>query len=238
MPSLILNLKKIKGVNPIEPCWKHNFRKITSELGGYSGIDATRTSLNKVIFGSSRLENLKIEHENILRNYKRKIRPDAVRLMEAIFSPSVDFEGDIDALFRDSVEWVMRYLRVPVISAVTHNDEKLPHMHVLMVPFRDGKLSAKTVYGPRGQLHQTINAYFRDVGMKYGLYNPRSDKNLSYKQRGEYASYVSDLLTLHPELITERRFELERAFKINPLLFLDALGIPPDLSGRKEISEK
>ncbi len=235
MPSLILNLKKIKGVNPLETCLKHNLRKISAELGGYSGIDATRTNLNKILVGGNNIPSLNLQFEKILSTYKRKIRPDAVRLMEAVFSPSIDFEGDFDELFRDSVEWIGRYLRVPIISAVIHNDEKFPHLHILMVPYQDGRLSAKTVYGPRGQLHQTINAFFKDVGCKYGLYNPRADRNLSYKQRAEGASYIADVLTRFPELITERRIELERAFKINPLLFMDALGIHPLESGREEL---
>ena len=231
MPSLIFNLKKIKGANSLEPALKHNLRKIAAEKGGYSGIDSTRSHLNQVLIGRDDIDKLKLEHQKTLNLYKRKIRKDAVLVIEAVFSPSIDFEGDIDGLFRDSISWLEGYLRIPVISAVIHKDEKLPHLHVLMVPFKDGRLSAKDIIGGRGQFNQTKNSYFKTVGNKYSLYNPRSDRLLTFKQRDEFASLSLDILTRRPELLTERRFELEKAFKSSPLIFLEALGVRPDEIG-------
>jgi len=231
MPSLIFNLKKIKGANSLEVALKHNLRKISAEKGGYSGIESTRSHLNQVLIGGDDIDELKLEHQKTLSLYERKIRKDAVRVIEAVFSPSIDFEGDFGGLFRDSVSWLEGYLRIPVISAVIHNDEKLPHLHVLMVPFKDGRLSAKDIIGGRGQLNQTKNSYFKTVGNKYSLYNPRSDRRLTFKQRDEFASLSLDILTRRPELLTERRFELERAFKSSPLIFLEALGVRPDEIG-------
>jgi hypothetical protein len=60
MPSLIFNLKKIKGSNSLEPALKHNLRKIAAEKGGYSGIDSTRSHLNQVLIGGDDIDELKL----------------------------------------------------------------------------------------------------------------------------------------------------------------------------------
>lgn len=237
MPSLTLRIDRVKksGWNPIELACLHNFRTISAEIGGYKKIDPTRSHLNKVLIGGTDIEILKKEHQKVLSSYTRKIRKDAVTLIEAVFSPSFDFEGDFEGLYQESLNWLRTYLRIPILSAVTHHDERLPHMHVLMVPLRDGKLSAKDVIGYKNQLYEFKKDFFEKVGKKYGLTDLETERRLPLNQRIEYSSLILDEMIRFPEILTEKRYEIERVLQINPLLFLDALGINPAFSGRNEI---
>lgn len=227
MPSLTLRIERVKkpGWNPVKLACLHNLRLLSAESGPYKKIDPSRSHLNLVLVGGIDIEELINEHQRILASYTRKIRRDAVTLVEVMFSPSFDFEGDFDGLWRDSLSWLRTYLRVPILSAVTHYDERWPHMHVLIVPFRDGKLSAKTVVGYRNQLYEFKKDFFEKVGKKYGLTDLETERRMPPKERGECSSLVMDDLIRSPEKLTEYRYELERAIQMNPLLFMDALNI-------------
>ena len=227
MPSLTLRIDRVKrpGWNPIELACRHNFRAICAEIGGYKKIDPTRSHLNKVLIGGTDIDILKKEHQKILSTYTRKIRKDAVTLIEAVFSPSFDFEGDFEGLCQESLDWLKTYLRIPILSAVTHHDERLPHIHVLMVPLKDGKLSAKEVIGYKNQLYEFKREFFNKVGKKYGLIDLETERRLSPKERGDIASYLLDELIRFPEKLSNYRYELEKAFQMNPLIFMDALNI-------------
>ena len=237
MPGLTLRLDRVKrpGWNPIELACRHNFRTISSEIGPYKKIDPTRSHLNQVLIGGTNIEALKLEHQRILSSYNRAIRKDAVLLIESVMSPSFDFEGDFDGLCLDYLEYLKSSLRIPILSAVTHHDERLPHMHVLMVPLRDGRLSAKDVIGYKNQLYEFKKDFFKKVGKKYGLTDLETERRLPLSERATYSSLILDEIIRFPELLTERRYEIEKAMQINPLLFLDALGINLAVSGRKEI---
>ena len=234
MPSLTLRLERVKrpGWNPIELSCLHNFRTISAEIGSYKKIDATRSHLNKALIGGTDIEYLRTEHQKILSTYTRKIRKDAVTVIEAIFCPSFDFEGDFEGLCLDSLDWLKTYLRIPILSAVTHHDERLPHMHVLMVPMSDGRLSAKKVIGYKNQLYEFKKDFFEKVGKKYGLTDLETERRLPLEERMRFASHILDELIRFPEVLTEKRYEIEKAMQMNPLLFLEALGINPFVNGQ------
>jgi hypothetical protein len=237
MPSLTLRLHRVKrpGWNPVELACRHNFRAISAEIGGYKKIDSTRSHLNKILIGGKDIKSLRERHQKILSTYTRKIRKDAVTLIEAIFCPSFDFEGDFEGLCLESLDWLKRYLRIPILSAVTHHDERLPHMHVLMVPLKDGKLSAKDVIGYKNQLYEFKKDFFEKVGKKYSFTDLETERRLPIKERIEYSSRILDEMIRFPEVLTERRYEIERAMQMNPLLFLNALNISPIVSGQEEM---
>jgi hypothetical protein len=235
MPSLTLRIGKVKrvGWNPVKLACIHNFRELSAEIGPYKKIDPSLSHLNEVLIGETDIDFLTAEYQRILSSYTRKIRKDAVTLIEAIFSPSFDFEGDFDGLWRDSLSWLSSYYKIPIISAVTHYDERLPHMHVLMVPLRDGKLSAKEIVGYKNQLYECKKEYFEKVGKKYGLTDLETERRLPLRERMEISSIFMDTIIRFPELLTMKRRELERVVSLNPTFFMDALGFEPNLSRRE-----
>lgn len=47
-------------------------------------------------------------------------------------------------------------------------DESTPHMHLSVVPIKDGRLAAKNLF-TKSELRDLQTAFARDVGAKYGL---------------------------------------------------------------------
>ena len=47
---------------------------------------------------------------------------------------------DTNAFFEQTLEWLRDYWACPIISAFIHHDEANPHMHVLVLPLRDGRM--------------------------------------------------------------------------------------------------
>ena len=137
-------------------------------------IDLERSAENYAIDGMT-ADHLAERVARVRRNsVKRKVRPDAVGLDDVIVGASHDWmmsasKDERDAYFHDSLHWLQkRYGAENVMYAVVHMDETTPHMHVGVVPIRDGCLSSKKVFDKReiGKLHDDFT---RDVASRYGL---------------------------------------------------------------------
>lgn len=82
----------------------------------------------------------------------RAIRKDAVLVNEWILTSDKTFFKDMpaedrDRFFKDATEWFKeRYGQQNIAYAQVHLDESTPHMHLGVVPMRDGKLQAKNVF--------------------------------------------------------------------------------------------
>lgn len=73
------------------------------------------------------------------------------------------------AFFEDSVEWfVKRYGAENIVNATVHMDETTPHMHIGIVPIKNGRLSAKALFD-RKELTAIQTDFAKDVGEQYGL---------------------------------------------------------------------
>ncbi|MBT8561497.1 hypothetical protein G6717_02780 [Polynucleobacter paneuropaeus] len=140
-------------------------------------------------------------------------------------------------LFRNSLEWIRAYLKVPVLNAVIHFDEGIPHMHVVMLPLRNGKLTAKEICGYKAQQRAMIDDYFTKVANKYGIHKPIPIHLISSEQRINLTNNFLDTVIRFPEKLTEYRDALERVIQMNPLPLLNAIGIHPNIKGREEFVE-
>lgn len=82
----------------------------------------------------------------------RAIRSDAVLVNEWIITSDKEFFRDMapkerDRFFQEATNWFKeRYGQQNIAYAQVHLDERTPHMHLGVVPMRDGKLSAKNVF--------------------------------------------------------------------------------------------
>lgn len=73
------------------------------------------------------------------------------------------------AFFMDSLKWfVNRYGAETIINATIHLDETTPHMHLGLVPIKDGRLSAKALFDKK-ELISIQNDFAEDVGFVYEL---------------------------------------------------------------------
>lgn len=120
-------------------------------------IDLSRSHLNHSIEDLSP-ENLtnRIRQRIKLLNLKRKLRSDAVGLMDVIVGASVGFmlqlgEEKREQYFRDSLHFFQnRYRKENVMYCYCHMDEHNPHVHIGIIPVTpDGRLSARDVFNPK-----------------------------------------------------------------------------------------
>src|SRR5699024_11169002 len=82
----------------------------------------------------------------------RKTRKDAVLVNELLVTSDRDFFEQLDPgeqkrFFEESYKlFSERYGKQNIAYATVHNDEQTPHMHLVVVPMRDGKLQGNNVF--------------------------------------------------------------------------------------------
>src|SRR5699024_3126032 len=85
----------------------------------------------------------------------RKTRKDAVLVNELLVTSDRDFferldPGEQKRFFEESYKlFSERYGKQNIAYATAHNDEQTPHMHLGVVPMRDGKLQGNNVFTSR-----------------------------------------------------------------------------------------
>jgi hypothetical protein len=156
MSYAIMRFKKRKA-GGIASCDKHNERK-KSEYKSNPDIDPTRSHENAHIIDCGGKTYKRAIDERIA-SVGAKARKDSVLLVETLITASPELMEGMDAgeqrrYFEYATEFIAeRVGRDNIISAVIHNDERTPHMHLVFVPLtKDGRLSAKEVLGNRSKL--------------------------------------------------------------------------------------
>lgn len=147
MTYAILRIEKAKTLADIGSRAAHNLR----ENDAAPHADQARKTLNKVLHGPrSGRELVELFRERIGRLAKAP-RKNAVLGIELMLTASPEFfdskrGGSADeknAWMEASRAWLRETFGAEnVISEVLHRDEKTPHLQVLVLPERDGKLKA------------------------------------------------------------------------------------------------
>ena len=162
-----LSMKKLTGQDKVRRAAKHNLRELQAELGADSHIDHTRIGLNQVIAGPDKAADVADYADSLMRDAGvGKLRRDAVRSIEIIFSLPAHSTIGHTAFFSDSLAWVKSYFGVPVLSAVIHLDEAAPHCHMLLLPLVDGRMVGSNLVGNRTRLQATQTSFFEQVGRR------------------------------------------------------------------------
>ncbi|WP_256213219.1 MobV family relaxase [Bacillus sp. OV322] len=130
----------------------HNQRERESRTN--DDIDPAKINLNYDLVNDVHIDyNLKVK--SIIEAQKtdeRKIRKDAVLVNELLItSDKLFFEGlsepEQKRFFKEGFElFSERYGKQNIAYATVHMDEKTPHLHLGIVPMRDGKLQGKNVF--------------------------------------------------------------------------------------------
>lgn len=130
----------------------HNQRERESRTN--PDIDKEKTKDNYDLINAEKIDyNERVKE--IIESQKtgtRKTRKDAVLVNELIVTSDRDFFDRLTAeeeaqFFAKSAEFFSeRYGAQNIAYATVHKDEHTPHMHVGVVPMRDGKLQGKNVF--------------------------------------------------------------------------------------------
>lgn len=180
-------------------------------------IDKERSHENYDLVNDEKI-NFNERVKEIIESQKvgtRKTRKDAVLVNELLITSDREFFDRMDPLeqkrfFEESYKLLSeRYGKQNVAYATVHNDEKTPHLHLGVVPMRDGKLQGKNVFNRQELLW--IQDKFPEHMQKLGFDLERGEKG-SDREHIETAKYKKR--TLEKEIdfleknITSKKDEL------------------------------
>lgn len=137
-------------------------------------IDLTRTNNNyHTVYPKSGYMEYINERISTLP-LKRKVRNDAVLMCSFIIGSDNNFfigltPYERQQFFEEATEYFAeRYGRENIISAVVHNDETTPHLHLNLIPIVGNKLSAKQLF-TRASLRELQTDFHEKIGKRWGL---------------------------------------------------------------------
>lgn len=179
MPFLVCHMQKL-GSGSLGGIQSHNNRERESRSN--PDIDKEKSADNYSLVECDNYRKAVTANINEL-NLKKAVRKDAVLACSFVVTSSQDFfkgktPEETKAFFADTVKFFQdKYGEKNVFSATVHMDETTPHMHLLLTPIRDNKLSAKAIFDRTGlqDLQTELHAL---VGHSRGLSRgkPGSDR--------------------------------------------------------------
>lgn len=168
---LATRMQKFKSQN-LGGIQKHNQREFENHSN--QDIDGTRSHLNYDLLHE---ENINYRDEIMRRieeqkTSSRKTRKDAVLVNEFFVTSGNEFFKSIDQneqkrFFETATKWFQeRYGEQNIAYATVHNDETTSHMHIGVVPMRDGKLQSKNIFDRTELLaiQKELPAYMQSKG--------------------------------------------------------------------------
>lgn len=136
------------------------------------------------------------------------IRKDAVRALSLVFTGTHEDMKAIEADPEKMKQWLkanhrfvaQEFGKENVVRLVLHLDEKTPHLHAVVVPLREGKLTAKTILGNKKDMSQRQDRYAQAMapfGLSRGVRGSKAIHNsegwyLGWQQQAQEA-VLSDL---------------------------------------------
>lgn len=176
MSAGICRIQKVKTAHDIAGVQLHD-RRERGHSNSNPDIDFSRSSTNITMIDVPCSFNEHIAKQ-IKERYKgsKAIRKDAVRLIEVIFTSDSEFfagksQAEQMSFFQSCLDFTKRqWGEENIVSAIVHNDEKTPHLHLNFIPLtKDGKLSAKEMLGGRKEMQKFQDDFYREVSSKFGL---------------------------------------------------------------------
>jgi hypothetical protein len=162
-------LKKINRPGQLLAAARHNKREGHS---GASRIDRSRSELNDRLAGPVAAAAVAALAEQLMSQAgTKKLRKDAVRAIEVVFSLPAEAVLDMSAYFRAALAWAASRFGGDqnVLSADVHLDEANPHCHVLLLPLVDGRMRGSELTGGRRELADHQRTFREQVAVPFGL---------------------------------------------------------------------
>jgi len=122
---------------------KHNRRTIPCK-----NADATRSHKNVILAGALGADGVMATAERLVLGTGSKPRRNASWAIELLFTLAPDHGLNDQTYFESCLDWASeRYGSGNILSADVHRDEAAPHMHVLVIALRGGKLQGSVILG-------------------------------------------------------------------------------------------
>lgn len=221
-------LKKLTGKGIVRVATKHILREIQAEIGADSHIDHNRIGLNEILAGAATAADVAAHAESLMADAGLVVlRKDAVRGIEIVIGLPTVSTVNHAAFFSDALAWVREFFKVPVLSAVIHQDEAAPHIHVILLPLMDGRMVGSDLVGNKPRLQAIQAGFFERVGQPHGLTRSKAPRRLNPVTRSKCASMAYTAIVDNPDLLL--RPDVERVLLAllvrDPEPMLGALGM-------------
>ena len=189
MSYLVCHMEKYKrqDVSPVE---KENERDENYDATNPQ-IDSERTKNNYHII-SPQGKYIDFINERIKSlTLSRKLRSDAIYMNSFVLGSDGEFfkilsEYEQRQFFEDCTNFFCdKYGRENVISAIVHEDETTPHMHLNFVPIVNGKLCSKDLFN-KTKLSILQTEFHEVVGKKYGLKRGKEGSQAKHLSTAEF----------------------------------------------------
>jgi hypothetical protein len=226
--SGFFRMQKLKGSGKVLAASRHNKRQLQAERGADGHIDPARIALNLSLHGPDTPEEVATLARSLMA--AAGVRPqkkNAVLAIEQIFGLPPNTAIDPEAYFSDCLQWCVNHFGGigNVLSADVHLDESTPHLHVLILPLIDGRMTGSDLFGNRQRLQFLQNDFHEAVAGRYGL--SKAPARLQGQARDKTAQtvikqiQVSNDGALKSALWPVLRDMIDR----DPAIFAQALGI-------------
>jgi len=238
-----IGLSRLSGGKPctLAHAARHNLREIQAEHGATGHVDPRRTQYNIIMAGPCTSAEVQANAKELLATVGAlKLRRDHCQAIEVVFSLPTELSNfEPDGYFLQCLKWLEGAMRLPVLSAVAHHDEAAKHMHVLLLPLKDGRHVGSTPIS-MSELKRLRDAFFAMVA------GPAGFKRESAKVRGAAKQWAVSAVLHQCEVLGLRAANgpmwpvLANAIKRDPTDSMLALGIdvnsirPPEEPTSKE----
>lgn len=174
-------------VTPVE---KENERDETYEASNPQ-INSDRTKNNYHIVSPKGSYIAFINERISSLTLKRKLRSDAIYMNSFVLGSDGLFFQKVPPwkhreFFEDCVKFFAdKYGEENIISAIVHEDETTPHLHLNIVPIVNGKLCSKDLFD-RTKLSVLQTEFYQTVGKKWGLERGKEGSQAKHISAAEY----------------------------------------------------
>lgn len=205
MGKLVLHMQKVKVTAVMNSIGEENDRETEQEIEKQrrrnSTIDGTKTHENfDALEGIEHDLKMSERVEKRMKNgytSKRKIRKDAVRLVDGVIGSDATFFDGMDLQKKkqfatDCASFLVQKVgRENVVGCRWHNDENPPHLHFQFVPLKDGKLHAKSFGFTKGGLqewHTELAKFLQERGweIERGTMRQEWEKPVQHLEPNEF----------------------------------------------------
>jgi len=211
MAYAILRTQKLKTAGNVGGASAHNTRLM--EVPGL----ADRGHLNRITGAKNASRGVSERIEAIYEGTGKSPRKNAVIGVETLLTASPEFFDELAPNWRDgelgriedwyeaNIEFMREYWGEDnIIQTALHIDEATPHIHVITVPEREGKLNCRAILGGKQNMQQLQDSYaerMKPFGLQRGVKNsnahhiPISDYHGAIQNSVENLPEVNNIVT-------------------------------------------
>lgn len=182
MPKSIMRMKKIKSKSTFSQIERHHNERHRLPYRAHAEKESENRTLTSKSHSAE--DSLTERFEKLTEGVK--IRKNAVLAVEVVLTFSPDFPYSKDWV-KENLKWLDEtFGKGNTLAVQEHFDEKTPHLHAIVVPLREGKLTAKYWFNGREALSKLQDSYAAAMA-RFGL-----ERGKNYVQSGEKAPRHQD----------------------------------------------